>query len=194
MHAIGADRDRHIDAVVDDEGRRKRRQGLSDRPRLLDQYARLGAFVAQLDQRGSSANAPRRQIGELTPAGALGIDDGVETKIEPHQVALIRARSVARSTPCNASIIAPAKLPGPRAAGAATSPATPNAASDATVASQGSVSTASAAQTSAAPAHPMAVTNAMSESPLAIARRRRPPSLTISTSPVSATIVAFACA
>jgi hypothetical protein len=98
MDTVGASRHRHIDAVIDDEGHCKRRQGPFDRPRLFDQRARLGALVAQLDQGRAAAGTTRRQIGEGMSARALGIDDGIKTKVEPHQDALTRARSVARSS------------------------------------------------------------------------------------------------
>ncbi len=122
-------------------------------------------------------------------AGALGIDDGVETKIDTHHDTLRRARSnVARSSPCSASIIAIAKLPGPcaRCAGDFAGDAERGERRDG-VASQGSRSTASAAQTSAAPAQPIAVTSPINGSPLAMAMPRRP-SVTVSMSPVSATM------
>ncbi len=87
---------------------------------------------------------------------------------------LVRARNVARSRLCSASMMAPAKLPGPRALSAATSPATPSATSAATAARQASASTASAAHSSAEPAQPMAVTRPISAWPLATVAARRP--------------------
>ncbi len=48
--------------------------------------------------------AKPRQFGEIVAAGALGIDDGVQAKIDGrcttlHQLTFMRARKVARSRP-----------------------------------------------------------------------------------------------
>src|SRR5262249_27467086 len=197
MNAVGAGGDRHVDPIIDHEWDTERCQRLFDRSRNVDHSPRHRngdeggvhrRFVRNWEECCAAAGALPRQIGKAMPAGLLRIDDRVKTKIEPHHDALTRARSAARSSPCRASIIANAKLPGPWARCAASSPATPNAAVAASVASQVSGSTASAAQTKAALAHPMAVTRPISGSPLAIAMPRRP-SLTMSTSPVRATTV-----
>ena len=84
MHAVGFGGERHVDAIVDDERHVKRRQRLFDRPRLLDHGARLADLIAQLDERGAALGAKPRQIGEIAPAGALRIDDGIEAKIDRH--------------------------------------------------------------------------------------------------------------
>src|SRR6185312_16275169 len=188
MHAIGSRGQRHVEAVVDDERHTKRSQRLFDGARRCDHGARLAVLVAQLHERGAAFGGEPRQFGKIAAAGALGIDDGIEPQIDAHHATLMRARKVARSRPCSASMMALAKLPGPAAPAPASSPAMPSAPSAATAASQASLSTASAAPSSAEPAQPMAVTRPISGWPLRIAVQRLP-SVTRSMSPVSATTV-----
>ncbi len=108
MHAVGAYRERDIDAVVDNERHVERRQRRLDRARGGDHRARVVVLVAQLHQgRAASGDAPG-EIGEIATAGALGIDDGVEADIDVFHghASLSRARRVARSRLYTASIIA----------------------------------------------------------------------------------------
>ena len=71
-------------------------------------------------------------------------------------------------------MIATAKLPGPLAASAAISPATPSSSKPAHVARKASASTRDRPQSSAEPAQPIAVTLAISGWPLAMAATRVP--------------------
>ena len=96
MHAIGLGGESDVDAIVDDERHAKRRQRRFDRPRLLDHGARLADLVAQLDERGAALGAKPRQIGEIVPAGALRIDDGVEAKINRHHKTPVIGRTLHR--------------------------------------------------------------------------------------------------
>ena len=135
------------------------------------------------------------ELGQIVPAGHLRIDNGVAAQIERrinvtfalrHQRGAVERVAPHREFPT-------AKLPGPRARAAATSPATPIAISAAAVAFHASGSTASAAPTSAEAAQPIAVTRAISGSPLAMVASRVP-SRTKSRSPVSPTTVLRALA
>src|ERR1700691_402016 len=82
MHAVSLGGERHVDAVVDDEGYGERGQCLFDGARPFDHRARFAQLVAQLHQRRPALRAKPRQIGEIAAAGALGIDDGIEAKID----------------------------------------------------------------------------------------------------------------
>src|SRR6185437_1733676 len=193
MHAVSTRRERHVDPVVDHERHGEWRQCLFDGARFVDHGARFAVLVAQLNERRTALGAQPRQFGKLAAVGTFRIDDGVEAKIDFHQETFRRARKVVRSRLCRASMIQLANRPGPCAASAATSPATPSTIRAALVASHASVSTASAAQTSADPAQPIPVTSAINGSPLAMTARLAP-SVTMSLSPVSATTVPQASA
>ena len=53
-----------------------------DRARRLDHGAGLAHLVAQLHERRAALGAQPRQLGKIVAAGALGIDNGVEAKID----------------------------------------------------------------------------------------------------------------
>ncbi len=57
MHAVGAGGERHIDAIVDDEGDAERRQRFFDRSRRLDHGAGFAVLVAQLNERRAALRA-----------------------------------------------------------------------------------------------------------------------------------------
>ncbi len=82
MHAVGAGGERHVDAVVDDERHRERRQRRLDRAGRRDHRPRFAALVAQLQQSRPALGDAAREIDEIVPAGALGIDDGVEAEVD----------------------------------------------------------------------------------------------------------------
>ena len=69
VHPVGAGGERHVDAIVDDERDRERRERRLDRPRRLDHCPRVAALVAQLHQRRTALGDAARQIGEIAPAG-----------------------------------------------------------------------------------------------------------------------------
>ena len=55
-----------------------------DRSRRRDHVARFAFLVAQLNERGAALGAQPRQFRQIAAAGALGIDNGIETKIDRH--------------------------------------------------------------------------------------------------------------
>ena len=48
----------------------------------LDHGAGFAVLVAQLNERRAALGAQPRQFGEIAPAGAFGIDDGIEAEID----------------------------------------------------------------------------------------------------------------
>ena len=148
MHAVAADGERHVDPVVDERAARRRAPPCMARARST--ITRVSEqLVAQLHQRDAARGQHPAEIGQVVPAGHLGIDDGVAAQIDAHQLTLAlasawrgRARRPHREFPRRS-------CRGPRARAAATSPATPITSSAAAVAFHASGSTASAAPTSA---------------------------------------------
>ena len=76
-----------------------------DRARLLDHAQRRAGLVAQLHKRRAALHERRRERAQFVPAAAVGIDQGIETKIDTHQQTFARARIAARSRLNNASRI-----------------------------------------------------------------------------------------
>ena len=83
MHAVGTRGERHVDPIVDDEGDGDTARATALIARAIStMLPRVALFVAQLQERRPAFGDAARQIGEVAPAGALGIDNGVETQIE----------------------------------------------------------------------------------------------------------------
>ena len=82
MHAIGGRSERDIDAVVDHEGHAGWRKRRLDRPRRLDHVPGVAVLVAQLHERRAALDNAPRERDEVMPAGAFGIDDGVEAEVD----------------------------------------------------------------------------------------------------------------
>ena len=193
MDAVGLRRERHVDAVVDEERHARAGERRLKRAGARDEGARVRLLVAILDQRAAAGDRGRRERHGIAPAGSARVDDAVEAQVDGVHAIRARARRAAASSPCRASRNAGAKLPGPAAASAATSAATPTARSAAAAATNPSRSIAENAATSAVAAQPMAVTRAISGWPFAIATKRSP-SVTQSVGPVSATVQPSAAA
>src|SRR5450830_513873 len=187
MYAVGLGRERHIDAIVDQQRDIQRRQHDRQLSRLLYHGAGGAMFVAQLHQRRAAGDATG-QVTKRAAAGDGGIDNSIEAKIDIHQFTRACAMSVGPSRLWRASMIATAKLAGPSALAAANSPATPTITSAAAVARHASCSTLRQAAISADAAQPMAVTLAISGCPLAIVPTRSP-SVTRSVSPDSPMVI-----
>ena len=78
MHPVCPGGERHIDSIVDDKNDIKGRQNCFYGTRLFDHGAGIAFFVAQLNQRCSTCRNRAGEIEQVVPAGALGIDNGVE--------------------------------------------------------------------------------------------------------------------
>ena len=63
MHAVGAGRERDIDAIVDHQRHAGAGEHRLNRPRLLDHAPRAPELVAQLDQRRAARHHQARQLG-----------------------------------------------------------------------------------------------------------------------------------
>ena len=96
MHALAADGERHVHPVVDEErhGAECRLAGAG----AVHHHARVGELVAQLHQRDAARGQHPAEIGQVVPAGHLGIDNGVAAQIDAHQLTFARDISVARSS------------------------------------------------------------------------------------------------
>ena len=70
MHAVGACRQRHIDAIVDHQRHAERRERRLDGARALDHDARVALLVAQLHQRRAALGEHAREIGKIVTAGS----------------------------------------------------------------------------------------------------------------------------
>ena len=83
MHAVGAERERRLDVVVDDERDARRARGVGDSAAPLDDLASRQVLEAQLDHGRAAFDRTPRRLGVL--------DDAVEL----HASEMLRAGSSA---------------------------------------------------------------------------------------------------
>ena len=91
MHAVGLRRERHVDPVVDQERHAERHERRLHRARGLDHGARIAALVPELNQCRAAGRDQLRELGQGAPARVLGIDNGIQTKIDRHRLIRIVA-------------------------------------------------------------------------------------------------------
>ena len=99
MDAVGAHRQRDVDAVVDHQRHAERLERCLDGARPLQHHAGIALLVPQLDQRRAAFGQHPRQVGEVVAAGTLRIDNGIEPHVHCRHVTLPRLRKVSWSRP-----------------------------------------------------------------------------------------------
>src|SRR6185295_16280496 len=124
VYALGAELERSLHVVVDDERHAEPRAQAPRRPAALDDVDARNVLQAPLHHCGAALDGQ--------PGGFELVDD----RVQLHEI-LVRESSVPGSSPASASYRATWKEPGPAAPRAASSAATPNDASASAAASSG---------------------------------------------------------
>src|SRR3954454_20823205 len=172
VHPFGAELERSLNVVVDDECHAGAGAQAPRRPPALDDVDLLNVLQAPLHHRGATVDCQ---------SGGFEL---VHDRVQLHEI-LVRESSVSGSSPASASYRATWKEPGPDAPRAASSAATPNDASASAAASSGASRFAARKQpVIALDMQPVPVTDASSSLPFATASTRSP-SDTWSTGPVT---------
>ncbi len=82
MDAVGAGGQRHVDAVVDDEGHAGRPEQGDQRPRLLDQRPRLRLRIAELHHGGAGGDRLAHGLDDAARAAERAVGDQIDREVE----------------------------------------------------------------------------------------------------------------
>src|SRR5271157_745422 len=189
VNAGGSDGQRHVQAVVGDQGNLKGSEKPRQRPAQFHELPGAAVLFPQLDGRGSAAHRRLDHALDGASAGQPAIGDQVQLPTAPrlHGSRTFRRPRISDSlSRYSASRKRVRNVPGPDAPSAASSPAIPIAAMAFTAASRGDGFTAAKAPASALAVHPMPVTFAIMGCPLE-PRATAPPDNTRSTAPLATT-------